>query len=35
VLQLLERHFHRCDYVLGGRPSLADLGLLGPLYAHL
>lgn len=35
ILGLLERHFARHDYVLGGRPSLADFGLLAPLYAHL
>jgi glutathione S-transferase len=35
LLTLLEIHFGRHDYVLGGRPSLADFGLLGPLYAHL
>jgi len=35
LLTLLEAHFGQHDYVLGGRPSLADFGLLGPLYAHL
>ncbi|MEM9176576.1 MAG: glutathione S-transferase family protein, partial [Myxococcota bacterium] len=35
ILALLEAHFDAHDYVLGGRPSLADFGLLGPLYAHL
>ena len=35
VLSLLEEHFSFHDYVLGGRPSLADFGLMGPLYAHL
>ncbi len=35
LLILLEAHFGQHDYVLGGRPSLADFGLLGPLYAHL
>ena len=35
VLEILEAHFDRHDYVLGGRPSLADFGLIGPLYAHL
>jgi glutathione S-transferase len=35
LLRLLEAHFGRHDYVLGGRPSLADFALLGPLYAHL
>ena len=35
VLRLLEDHFAQHDYLLGGAPSLADFGLLGPLYAHL
>jgi glutathione S-transferase len=35
VLGLLEAHFAEHDYVFGGRPGLADFGLLGPLYAHL
>ena len=35
VLQRLEAHFAEHDYLLGGRPSLGDFGLLGPLYAHL
>jgi glutathione S-transferase len=35
ILQFLEAHFGVHDYVLGGRPSLADFSLLGPLYAHL
>ena len=34
LLQALEIHFGQHDYLLGGRPSLADYGLLGPLYAH-
>ena len=35
LLERLETHFGKHDYLLGGRPSLADFGLLGPLYAHL
>ena len=35
LLSLLEAHFDRHDYILGGLPSLADFGLLAPLYAHL
>jgi len=35
VLSTLEKHFDAHDYVFGGRPSLADFALLGPLYAHL
>ena len=35
LLGRLEAHFSKHDYVLGGAPSLADFGLLAPLYAHL
>jgi glutathione S-transferase len=35
LLGLLERHFDAHDFLLGGRPSLGDFGLMGPLYAHL
>ncbi|MCP3984479.1 MAG: glutathione S-transferase [bacterium] len=35
LLERLEAHFSVHDYVLGGMPSLADFGLLAPLYAHL
>jgi glutathione S-transferase len=35
LLGHLESHFAKHDYLLGGRPSLADYGLIGPLYAHL
>lgn len=35
VLEALEVHFARHDYLLGGRPSLGDFALLGPLYAHV
>ncbi len=35
LLADLERHFERHPYLLGGRPSLADCALMGPLYAHL
>ncbi len=35
LLQRLETHFGVHDYVFGGQPSLADFGLLAPLYAHL
>eukprot|EP01065_Artemidia_motanka_P038806 TRINITY_DN47659_c0_g1_i1.p1 TRINITY_DN47659_c0_g1~~TRINITY_DN47659_c0_g1_i1.p1 ORF type:complete len:508 (+),score=95.14 TRINITY_DN47659_c0_g1_i1:79-1602(+) len=34
-LALFEKHFNTHDYVLGGKPSLADFALIGPLYAHL
>jgi glutathione S-transferase len=35
MLTILEAHFDEHDYVLGGRPTLADFALLGPLYPHL
>jgi len=35
LLDILSRHFDAHDYLLGSRMSLADLALLGPLYAHL
>ena len=35
LLDALELHFQRWPYVLGGRPSIADFGLMAPLYAHL
>jgi glutathione S-transferase len=35
MLSILETHFNQHDYVLGGRPTLADFALLGPLYPHL
>jgi len=35
LLEILERHFDSHDFVFGGLPSLADFGLMGPLYAHL
>jgi len=31
----LNRHFQEHDFLLGGRPSIGDFGLIGPLYAHL
>lgn len=34
LLGELNAHFAVHDYVLGGRPSMADFGLYGPLYAH-
>ena len=30
----LNTHFLKYPYILGGLPSLADYGLMGPLYAH-
>ena len=35
LLAALEAHFAVHPFVLGGRPSLADCALMGPLYAHL
>ena len=35
LLAALEAHLSVHPYLLGGRPSLGDYGLFGPLYAHL
>jgi glutathione S-transferase len=35
LLDRLSAHLARHPYILGGRPSLADCALMGPLYAHL
>lgn len=35
LLDGLEAHFLKHPYLLGGRPSIGDFGLIGPLYAHL
>ena len=35
LLAALEQHFRLHPYLLGGRPSLADFGMMAPLYAHL
>ncbi len=35
LLDLLEAHVATHPYLLGARPSLADYGLIGPLYPHL
>ena len=35
LLDILDTHFLHHPYVLGGRPSVADFGLMAPLYAHL
>ena len=34
LLQALEHHLEAHDYLLGGRPSLGDYALLGPIYVH-
>lgn len=35
LLDLLNRHFATTPYLLGGSPSRADYGLMGPLHPHL
>ena len=35
LLDALDIHFQDYPYVLGGRPSFADFGLMAPLFAHL
>ena len=35
LLQILDRHFGALPYLFGGRPSIADYGLIGPFFAHL
>ena len=35
IMKVLDTHFGIHDFVLGGRPSLGDFALMGPLYAHL
>lgn len=35
MLQLLETHFSQHRYLLGDRPTLADVALAGPFCAHL
>ncbi|MFZ0889722.1 MAG: glutathione S-transferase [Candidatus Binataceae bacterium] len=35
LLDILETHFMMHPYILGGRPSDADFGLMAPLFAHL
>ena len=35
LLEALDAHFQEHPYVLGGRPSIADFGLMAPLFAHL
>ena len=34
-LEILNQHFLHYPYLLGGHPSFADFGLIGPLFAHL
>jgi glutathione S-transferase len=35
LLEDLSAHFRTQPFLLGGRPSLADMGLIGPFYPHL
>jgi glutathione S-transferase len=35
LLDVLDEHFLHHPYLLGGRPSMADFGLMAGLYAHL
>ncbi|MAK62563.1 MAG: glutathione S-transferase [Ponticaulis sp.] len=35
LLGLLDAHFAKYPYLLGGQPSVGDYGMLGPLCAHL
>ncbi|WP_207004510.1 glutathione S-transferase family protein [Trinickia mobilis] len=35
LLELLDIHFQHVPYLLGGHPSIADFGLMAPLFAHL
>ncbi len=35
LLADLNEHFTKYDFLFGSRPSIGDLGLIGPLYAHL
>lgn len=35
LLDVLEVHFRIHPYLLGGAPSVADFGMIAPLYAHL
>ena len=34
-LDLFDAHLADSPYLLGGRPTIADYGFMGPLYAHL
>ena len=35
ALRVLEAHFTSMPYLFGGRPSVADFSLMGPLFGHL
>lgn len=35
LLTALDAHFLQHPYLMGGKPTIADFGLYGPMYAHL
>jgi glutathione S-transferase len=35
LLDALDEHFLHFPYLLGGRPSIADFGMMAPMFAHL
>ena len=35
LLDILDAHFAEHPFLFGGRPSVADYGLIGPMFAHL
>ena len=35
VLDLFDQHFAQVPYLLGGKPSIGDFGLIAPFFAHL
>ncbi|WP_150304661.1 glutathione S-transferase family protein [Pseudomonas saliphila] len=35
LLDILDAHFAQHPFLFGGRPSVADYGLIGPMFAHL
>ena len=35
LLAALDEHFLTSPYLLGGKPTIGDFGLYGPMYAHL
>ena len=35
LMDVLDNHFQAWPYLLGGRPSLADFGMMAALFAHL
>ena len=35
LIEKLDKHFAQYPYLLGGKPSIGDFGLMAPLFAHL